>query len=757
MQTNIYAQNTSSNKEAMANATSLMKNGNYHPASQILYSLLQQDSSQIAVAYKYAICSQQLFNYSDAEYWFRKVVILDTNIEYPEASFYLGLAEKNNGKYDLAITDFQNYLNQGANQRNRSKAENEIHSCRFALKSQNDSLSISIEHLPAPINTEYSEFNPVPISSSELIFSRYQEVYKDSFESIFAQSYISDILKTKISERGYEQPKLYSKRIQGGNDFTANICFNYNYRKAYFTICEDLNGVVGNCAIYSSNYKNGKWSKPKRLNDEINRPNYSSTQPYLVRMKDFEVLYFSSNQPGGYGAMDIWYVVIKDNRFQKVSNLGSIINTEGSEVTPTYDANKGVLYFSSDWHQGYGGFDIFSSYGGLNSWDKPKNMGLPINSSSNDYYYISRAESNEAWFSSNREGSFHKEGAKNCCSDIYYLSFEQKKEKTVKDTVPTTVSKLDSNEEKIQKLLPLTLYFHNDIPDPKSIKTTTKKNYKDLLENYFKLKDKYKKEYSRGLKDEQAIQAEKDIEDFFNNYVGQGFEDLEKLAALLKNELNKGKNIRLKIKGYASPLNTPDYNLKLSKRRIGSLVNYLKSYDNGYFLPYFSGTAQNGGSISIFEDPIGDTQSRDFVSSNPNDKRNSVYSRAAAMERKIQIILYSSGNTIDQDINNNEFPIFKLKTTKLVPDSIEKGKRGVYSITFSNSGKSELQITSVTSNAQYISSVLKENLFQPGAKGNLYISIQSENLEIGEYHFELKIHSNTLEKINIINYTFRIY
>ena len=757
MQVNIYAQNSINDQETSAKATVLMENGNYYQAAQLFESLLIKDSLQISVAYKYAQCNQYLLNYQNAEQWYRIVQLLDSNNQYPEASFFLALAEKNTGEYAQALTNFQHYITVGSIDQHLIQAKNEIKSCQFAIQHQNDSVNIEIEHLPAPINTEYSEFNPVPLSSSELVFSRYQDVFKDTFESIFDQSYVSDIMLARISKQGYLSPKIYSKHLQGKNDFTGNICFNHNYRKAYYSICEDLNGTVGNCAIYYSEYQNGKWKKPKRLNNNVNVPGYISTQAFLVETKDFEILYFSSNRPGGHGKLDLWYVIIKDGKFQNATNLGSIINTKGSEVTPSYDTKKQKLYFSSDWHQGFGGYDIFSASGGLNSWETPHNIGQPINSSSNDYYYISKSQTNEAWFSSNRLESFHRKDAENCCSDIYYVSFEPKEKKPVTDSIPVPVSKLDSIEKKIQKLLPLTLYFHNDIPDPRSVKSTTDKNYEDLLENYFKLKDKYKKEYSRGLKGEQATQAELDVENFFENYVGHGFEDLEKLAALLKRELEQGKDIRLKIRGYASPLNTSDYNLNLSKRRIASLVNYLKSYEKGYFLPYFEGRANNGGSINIFEDPLGDTQSRDFVSSNPNDKRNSVYSRAAAMERKIQIILYSSGNTIDEDISNKEFPMLQWKTETLFPDSIKKGERGVYRLAFTNSGKSELLIKTAKSSSPFISTQLKETLFQPGANGTIYLLIQTEILEVGDYTFELIIQSNMLNKSHIKKYSFSVY
>ena len=756
MSMNIYAQTSISYQEKSAKATLMMENGNYYNASLLFKDLLDQDSTQVVIIYRYAQCSQHLLNYHNAVYSFKRVLLLDSNNEFPEAHFFLALAEKNIGNYSQALIHFQDYISIGKKANYIQKSKNEILSCEFAIQHQNDTTDIEVEHLPAPINTEYSEFNPIAINSSDLVFSRYQNVFKDTFESIFDQSYISDILLSKASGRGYSKPQIYSKKLQGKHDFTGNICFNHNFRKSYYTICEDLDGTVGNCAIYSSEYHNGKWKKPKRLSNEVNVPDYSSTQPFIVKANGFDILYFSSNRPGGYGGMDLWYVIIKDGKYQQVTNLGSIINTKGSEVTPSYDSKNQILYFSSDWHRGFGGYDIFSTIGGLNSWSTPKNMGMPINSSSNDNYYYPKPDTKEAWLSSNRVGSFHHADAENCCSDIYYVSLNPKTEELEEDTIPV-IAQLDSIEKKIQKLLPLTLYFHNDIPNPRSTSPTTTKNYKDLLDDYFKLKDKYKKEYSRGLKGDQKDQAELDVENFFTNYVGHGFDDLEKLAALLKRELEQGKNIRLKIKGYASPLNTSDYNLNLSKRRIASLINYLKEYEGGYFLPYFNGTAINEGSINIFEDPLGDSQAAAFVSDNPNDKRNSIYNRTAAMERKIRIILYSSGNTIEKDISNKEFPLLKWKSSNTNLGSLKQGEHIVFLLKFKNIGKSELKIKSISSTSTFVNAQIKQSVFQTNNSGTIYLLVQSNELELGEHHFVLNIKTNMLKETLKIKYLFTVY
>ena len=55
-----------------------------------------------------------------------------------------------------------------------------------------------------------------------------------------------------------------------------------------------------------------------------------------------------------------------------------------------------------------------------------------------------------------------------------------------------------------------------------------------------------------------------------------------------------------------------------------------------YLLKYI-----NNGSLSFDEVPLGSDLAPKYVSDNPNDVRNSVYSIAAAMERKIQIAAYN--------------------------------------------------------------------------------------------------------------------
>ena len=736
------------NRQIAANAKQYLFEKQYSKAAGLYFKLLKTDPDNQEFIYNYATTQHYLLNYSAAFTYFKRLSIQSKNTNYPKAYYYEGQAARHLGYYNDAINAFENYLNFGKSKTLRSSAEQEIEACKFSLAHQFDSSEYVITHLPPPINSSYSEFNPVPISSHELVFSRYQSLFEDSIENVFNQSYYSDIYISRQTQQGWEKEKLFDNQLSSDKYFSGNICFNSKKNEAYFTRCIDNDGIIGNCAIFYSKKEKGKWSRPKKLDSKINIDNYSSTHSFLVETDEFNILYYSSNRPNGFGDYDIWYAIIKHGKIVNVSNLGSVINTSGNEYTPFYDKEQQLLYFSSDTHKGFGGFDIFKSSGALNSWGKPNNMGKPLNSSANDYYYYHKRTGKLVYFASNRKGSYFHGGMENCCSDIY-MANRIDNETLVEDT-PLAIDSIkeDTTVLAIKKLLPLSLYFGNDMPDPKTMKTKTKTNYKDLLANYKLEIDKYKIEYSKGLNGNDKNNAVSEIDNFFKQNVDKGFKNLELFSDLLTKELENGKKVRIKIKGYASPLNSAEYNLALSKRRISSLKNYIKEYNNGYFTQYLKEKDNNKASLTIFEDPLGDSQSNGYISDNRNDKRNSIYSPQAALQRKIQIIMYSSS---DEKTDSAEYPILKWKQRKLKLGSTIKGENKSAIIYFTNTGKAELKILNIKTECKCIQTQLEKKVFQTNEKGKIYILLRTKDLDLGNNEYKIILQTNEIESINKYN------
>jgi hypothetical protein len=195
------------------------------------------------------------------------------------------------------------------------------------------------------------------------------------------------------------------------------------------------------------------------------------------------------------------------------------------------------------------------------------------------------------------------------------------------------------NIKELDKLIPITLYFHNDIPNPKSNDSTTTLNYLETYDNYNQLNTTYVLKYAEGLHVDNKLNAQKEINDFFVLNLQKGKKDLDEFLDIMIKELRKGEKFELIFKGYASPLAKNNYNKFLSKRRINSVKNYIGIYKNGILLNYLiSETESNPAAITFKEESYGEYLSNKSVSDNPNDIKNSIYSIKAALERKVEII-----------------------------------------------------------------------------------------------------------------------
>jgi hypothetical protein len=151
----------------------------------------------------------------------------------------------------------------------------------------------------------------------------------------------------------------------------GNGNFSPDKKKFYFTRCEQVtDSMKMHCDIYLSEFKGGQWSEPQRLDDKINYPGYTNTQPAMGTSKQGDVLYWVSDRPNGDGGMDIWFSTIdKSGKFSNPQTVGRKINTAGDEATPFYDSKTGVLYFSSNGQIGMGGYDIFKTRGAQKKWE----------------------------------------------------------------------------------------------------------------------------------------------------------------------------------------------------------------------------------------------------------------------------------------------------------------------------------------------------------------------------------------------------
>jgi hypothetical protein len=620
-------------------AEEAMQQKNWYGAEQYYSRLYARDSS-LKVAWPFAEAARFNNNTTLAQSLYAKVAGADEGKRYPLAYYWLGQVMKTREKYTDSKKWFARFLQLQLPDEKFSyynkKAALESEACDLAIALRRKPLFKSLESVGSTFNTRSSEFAAIERDSA-IYFSAVRVPDKRDPGAGEPKVY-GRIFRSEKRRGKWTRPKPLDTLINAMYTHNANPAFSPDGGSMMFSRCATKNAAEYDCALYESIKNGGKWDKGKKLPEPVNMTGYTSTQPHLARIDSVTtILFFVSDRPGGLGGLDIWMAPKRqDGSYAAPVNAGPRINTVDDELTPWFRNSDSSLYFSSSYHKGMGGVDIFRSRYLNKSFGEPVNAGYPVNSGYNDLYFTVNTAGNTVYIASNRVGSV-SESKYNCCSDIYFFRTD-----TAKPVVPPPpIDTVKVKEQEMRLLVPLTLYFHNDEPDPRTKNVVTTKNYENLHNTYMKMRPLYAESYAGELQGDARDQAIEEIEVFFTDSVDAGNADLKRFTQLLEEVLAKGETVKITMKGYCSPLASTDYNINLAKRRISSLRNYFMQTKNGVFQKYVN--AASGAQIIFEEVEVGELVASK-VSDNLKDKRSSVYSPNAASERKIQIIAISFGN-----------------------------------------------------------------------------------------------------------------
>lgn len=185
----------------------------------------------------------------------------------------------------------------------------------------------------------------------------------------------------------------------------------------------------------------------------------------------------------------------------------------------------------------------------------------------------------------------------------------------------------------LRKLLPIRLFFENDMPNPRSDSDTTLLGFLDIYNDYYNRKSTYIKEFTTNMKGAKRENAILEIDTFFEQGVKKNAEKLKLFMEKLIIILDEGHGIDIFLKGYASPRAKSEYNQKLSSRRVSSVRNEFDRYNDHVFHEFIAKR-----DFKIKEIPYGEVFSSSDVSDSLEDTRNSIYNLKAAYERRVEIL-----------------------------------------------------------------------------------------------------------------------
>ncbi len=186
----------------------------------------------------------------------------------------------------------------------------------------------------------------------------------------------------------------------------------------------------------------------------------------------------------------------------------------------------------------------------------------------------------------------------------------------------------------LNDFLPLTLYFDNDYPDPRSRSYSTDTPYIPTNIEYYEKRDEFISAVTEGLSQEEAFRTTRRFRDFFEREVRGGRSDLEDLSKAMLSILKGGTPLTIKLQGFTSVRGASDYNLRLSARRIQSVKNEFARYADGVLKPYL-----DSRQLKIEEEPLGETQAtiRRISAALTDLVGGSIYSIFASLSRRVEI------------------------------------------------------------------------------------------------------------------------
>jgi tetratricopeptide (TPR) repeat protein len=608
-------------QKLVAHADAQVEALDYIEALKYYDQALELEPNSIALQWKIAQTNLQFKDYKTAATYFLKVYEQDPDGQtYPQAQLYYALMLKQQGRYKEALAQFKEAKKYFAEDKKNSaylKAEQEVIACNWVLKQLK---FVSAEEntalLQHPVNTVDTEFGHLFLNDTLIFSSLRADSTANDQEQVFSAQYTIQLYQFPATS----QKQLWIKGLRPGAEY-GNFTLAPD---SSFALCSECQRAASSltCRIMRIDRQGNSWHLDSNTILTLPIDSYQS-MPHLFELNGQLKLIYSAAASTGKGGLDLWITTIEKNgSVQNPINLSGLNSVE-NEVSPWFDPLFKRLYFSSTWHAGFGGYDIF--YASLQtdgSFGPPVNMGMPFNSPANELYFFCQKDT--AYLSSNRIGSLYASHP-TCCSDVFYQYLARPQPKKVEEAAKTI---------QIVKL-PIRLYFENDHPNPKTTADFTELSYEETYIKYKSQYPLYLQKVTEGRDSLAAAAQAQALLAFFDQEVDHGMQNLALFREQVWEALQSGQQVSIMVQGFASPLAKSDYNVHLTNRRISAIKNYFEEIDGGKFAPYMLSTPLR---LQFIEVPMGEYKANKDVSDNYYDQRNSVYSKDASLERRIEII-----------------------------------------------------------------------------------------------------------------------
>ncbi|HWY11527.1 MAG TPA: tetratricopeptide repeat protein, partial [Bacteroidia bacterium] len=401
-------------KNLFESANALYEEKIYNIAYERFTDLLKKHPNDLYLKYLTGICG--IYNsdkYDEALSYLNEVY--SKNKKAADIDYYLAHLYHRTQQFDKSIEIANKLLKDPKlNSSQNFELQQLINYCNNGKTFTENPLSVNIQNIGNPPNSEASEYSPVITSDEEILYFTYRgKESNGGLRDIFDKPnpygfYYEDIFMSKKIDGKWQTPVSIGENNTESND--AVIAISNDGQQLFIFRSSTTDGGD----IYVSRLNGNKFEAAEKLRGEINTPYWEGS---ISLSSDQKKIIFASERPGGFGSKDIYQAVkLADDTWGNVKNLGEKINTPLDDDAPFLHPDGRTLIFSSKGHNSMGEYDIFlSDLDEVDStWKEPVNIGYPINTTGDDIYYVLSADGKHGYYASARKGGYGEK-------DIYLI------------------------------------------------------------------------------------------------------------------------------------------------------------------------------------------------------------------------------------------------------------------------------------------------------------------------------------------------
>lgn len=358
--------------------------------------------------YKIGVCHANSTDPFLSIVYFKKAKELDPKCD-PFLNYYYGYAMQLEGNFDGALASYAAFENEYKKADNFTKfVLQRKKECAAAKKGIKSPVRAWVDNMNE-INTEFDDIAPsISVDGAEMIMSSNRPNQNTANE---VGGYDHDIHSTTLRDFKWNTPQRLRGAINSDVDDVTNTISYDGTRMLLHRI-----GVGDQTEIFESQLKGLEWSDPTMMSNQISSPR--ANEKYACYNDDGWKIYFTRDNENRSNGMEVMFSAMQ-SKIRKDYMGATMVSTVNSKFNegPIYITVDGeTMYIASEGFESMGGYDIFMSKKIQGQWSIPVNLGYPINSPYDDFYFSPTANGKFAYISSNRAGG--KGGF-----DIYKVTF----------------------------------------------------------------------------------------------------------------------------------------------------------------------------------------------------------------------------------------------------------------------------------------------------------------------------------------------